>query len=113
MGAIDDFHEMIESTEAMKEAIKNLREQPGYLLAIISREYETTRKPVPDYRIHVYGYAGEVALRALISAGLIKRQPGGMLAVYVYEPTVEGLAQNEKLRADDKSHLDVESRKAI
>jgi hypothetical protein len=43
---------------------------------------------------------GEAALKALLSAGLIKRQPGRKLSLYSYEPTPEGLEQYEKLKAD-------------
>jgi len=43
---------------------------------------------------------GEAALKALLSAGLIRRQPGGRLSLYCYEPTPEGLEQYEKLKTD-------------
>jgi hypothetical protein len=42
---------------------------------------------------------GEATLKALLSAGLIRQQPGGRLSLYSYEPTPEGLEQYERLKA--------------
>ena len=100
MGAVGDFCALIEATDVMKQVIKSLKEGPAHLLAVICRDYETAHEPVPDHRVHAFGYMGEAALKALISAGMVKRQPGGGLALYTYEPTAEGLAQHEKLEAD-------------
>jgi hypothetical protein len=43
---------------------------------------------------------GEAAVRALLSAGLVKRQSGGRVSLYTYEPTAVGLGQYEKLKVD-------------
>jgi hypothetical protein len=44
---------------------------------------------------------GEAALKALISAGLVRRQPGGRLSLYCYEPTDKGLEHYRALKAED------------
>ena len=100
MSAIDDFVALIETTEAMKQVLKSLKEEPAHILGDICRGYQTTGQPVPDHHLHFAGYMGEATLRALLSAELIKRQPGGRLSLYCYEPTAEGLEQYEKLKAD-------------
>lgn len=100
MSAIDDFVSLLETTEVMKEILKSLKEEAAQLLGEISREYQNTSQPVPDHHLLYVGYMGEAALKAIISLGLVKRQPGGMMSLYCYEPTTEGLAQYEKLKAD-------------
>jgi len=98
MSAIDDFVALLETTEVMKQVLKSLKEEPAHLLGDVCREYQRTGQPVPDHRLHFVGYMGEAALKALLSAGLIRRQPGGRLSLYCYEPTPEGLEQYEKLK---------------
>ena len=66
----------------------------------ICREYQRTGEAVPDHSLHLTGYLGEAALKALLSAGLIRWQSGGRLSLYLYEPTTEGLKQYESLKAD-------------
>ena len=100
MGAIDDFAALLEVTEVMKPVFKSLKEEPAYLLGDICREYQETEQPVADHRLHFAGYLGEAALKALLAAGLVKRQSGGRLSLYCYEPTPEGLVQYEKLKTD-------------
>jgi len=99
LGAIDDFATLVENTEVIKQVVKSLKEDPAHLLGDICLEYQRTAQPVPDHRLHLIGYLGEAALKALLSARLIQRQPG-KLSLYCYEPTPEGLEQYEKLKAD-------------
>jgi len=101
MSAIDDFVTLLETTEVMKQVLKSLKEEPAHLLGDICREYQRTGQSMPDHHLQFVGYMGEAALKALLSAGLIRRQPGGRLSLYCYEPTSEGLAQYEKLKADN------------
>ena len=100
MGALDDFAGLLGNTEVMKQALKSLKEEPAQLLGDICREYQRTGQLVPDHRLHFTGYLGEATLKALLSAGLIRRQPGERLSLYCYEPTPEGLEQYERLKAD-------------
>ncbi len=100
VSAIDDFTNLLESTEVMKQVLKSLKEEPAHLLGTICREYQRTSQLVPDHRLFSTGYMGEVALKALLSAGLIKRQSGERLSLYSYEPTPEGLKQCERLKDD-------------
>jgi hypothetical protein len=100
MSAIDDFVALVETTEVMKQVIRSLRQEPAHLLDEICQDYQRTGHPVPDHRLRFTGYMGEAALKALLSIGLVKRYSGGTTALYTYEPTAEGLAQYEKLRAD-------------
>ena len=101
MSAIDDFVSLLETTEVMAQVLKSLKEEPAHLLGDICREYQRTGQSMPDHHLQFVGYMGEAALKALLSAGLIRRQPGGRLSLYCYEPTSEGLAQYEKLKADN------------
>ena len=100
MSAIDDFAALLETTDVIKQVLKSLKEEPAHLLGDICREYQRTGQPVPDHRLHFVGYLGEATLKALLSVGLIRRQPGGRLSLYSYEPTTEGLKQYERLKTD-------------
>lgn len=101
MSAINDFARSLEDTEVMKQMIKDLKEEPARLLGNICHEYNRRgQQPVSDHNLQLVGHIGEAALKALLSAGLIRRQPGGAYALYLYEPTVEGLRQCERLEAD-------------
>lgn len=98
MGALEDFVSLLGQTEIMQQVEKGLREEPAYLLGIICREYDKTNQPVPDYRLHLSGYIGEVSLKALLSAGLISQQSGGRFSLYSYIPTEAGLKQYKSLK---------------
>jgi len=100
MGAIDEFVVLLESTEVMKQVLNSLKEEPAHLLGDICREYQRTGEAVPDHRLHFTGYLGKASLKALLSIGLVRRQSGGRLSLYLYEPTTEGLKQYESLKAD-------------
>ena len=100
MSAIDDFTAFLESTEAMKQVLKSLREEPARLLGNICREYERTGQPVPDHHLQFIGYLGESMPNVLISASLVKRQSRDRFSIYTYEPTPEGIEQYAKLKAD-------------
>ena len=100
MGAIDEFAVLLESTEVMKQVLNSLKEEPAHLLGDICREYQRTGEAVPDHRLHITGYLGEASLKALLSIGLVRRQSGGRLSLYLYEPTTEGLKQYESLKTD-------------
>ncbi len=97
MSTLDDLVSLLEKTDNMKQVLKTLKEEPVYLLGEICREYKNVRVPVPDHRLNFAGFMGEAALKTLVAAGLIKRQPGGRLSVYCYEPTQEGLDYYERL----------------
>jgi hypothetical protein len=98
MGALDDFTRLLENTQVMKQLVTTLKQEPAHILGDICREYEKTGKSVPDHRIRTVGYMGETGVRALLSAGLIKRNSGGLLSVYLYEPTDEGLKYYNDLK---------------
>lgn len=100
MGAIDNFAVLLETTEVMKQILSSVKEEPAHLLGRICREYQRTGEAVPDHRLHFTDYLGEAALKALLSAGLIRQQSGGRLSPYLYEPNTEGLKQYESLKAD-------------
>jgi len=100
MSAIDDFARLIEATDVVKQILNSLKEDPARVLSRICREYERTGIRVPDHNLELYGFMGEAAVAALVSAGLIRRQHGGRISLYCYEPTAEGIKQYEKLKAD-------------
>ena len=90
MSAIDDFIAALEATEVMQQILKNLKEEPAHLFGDICQEYQRTGQPVPDHHLRLTGYMGEDSLKALLSVGLIRRQTGGRLSIYSYEPTTKG-----------------------
>ncbi len=100
MSTIDDFAALLEATEVMKQVLKSLKEKPAHLLGSICQEYQRTGQSVPDHHLHFVSHMSEATLKALLSAGLMRRQPGGRLSLYSYEPTPEGLEQYERLKSD-------------
>jgi hypothetical protein len=100
MSALDDFTTLLDSTDVIKQLIKTLKEEPAHILGDICREYEKTGQVVPDHRLRTVGYMGEAAVRALISVKLITRSSGGVLSLYCFEPTKEGLKYYRSLKAE-------------
>jgi len=100
LSAIDDFNDLMAETEVIQQVFRSVREEPAYLLGKICSEYQETKKAVPDYHLRITGYISETALKALLSAGLIKRQSGGTLSVFCYEPTKKGQEQYSRLSKD-------------
>jgi hypothetical protein len=100
VSAIDNFAALLETTDVMKQVLKTLKEEPARFLRDICRQYEESGRSVPNHRLQSVGYMGEAALKALLSAGLVRQQSGGTVSLYTYEPTEEGLRQYEKLKAD-------------
>ena len=96
-----DFQTLIKNTEVMKHVLESLEEEPARILIHICKEYEASGRPVPDHHFHVSGYIGEVALRALVAAGLIQSRPGRRFSLYDYEPTPAGLEHYRKLVSSD------------
>jgi len=97
MGAYEDLIEKLKQTEAVQQVLATLEKEPVTLLHAICKEYEVSNEPVPDHHLLVSGYLKEVALRALLSAGLLERQPGGKLTVHAYKPTSAGMKYYRRL----------------
>jgi hypothetical protein len=91
MGAFENFVDVVKQTETMQALLQNLEREPAKLLAAICREYEATKKAVPDHHLNLAGYFGEAMLRALVSADLIARERGDRFSLYGYKPTEAGL----------------------
>ncbi|MDH4067894.1 MAG: hypothetical protein OEU97_03060 [Dehalococcoidia bacterium] len=91
MGAFEDFVEVVKQTETMQALFQSLEKEPAKLLAAVCREYEVTKKAVPDHHLNLSGYFGEAILRALVSANLITREREDRFALYGYKPTEAGL----------------------
>jgi len=102
MGAFEDFVDVVKQTETMQALLQNLEKEPAKLLAAICREYETTKKAVPDHHLNVVGYFGEAMLRALVSANLITREQEDRLSLYGYKPTKEGLKYYKAMLKEKK-----------
>lgn len=98
----DEFLSVLGKTAIMQQVEKSLREEPVHILEAICRENEKTSQPVPDYRLHLSGYVGEVSLKALLEAGLIKQQSGGRVSLYTYSPTEAGLRQYQRFKESGK-----------
>lgn len=97
MGAYEDLSEALRQTDAMQAVLAALEKEPITLLYAICAEYKSSKEPVPDHHLHVSGYLKEVALRALLSTGLLERQPGGRLSIYSYKPTPAGIKYYRRL----------------
>lgn len=95
---LDDFLSLLGKTEIMKQVEKSLKEEPVHILGVICKEQEKTGRPVPDYRLHLSGYIGEISIKALLQAGQITQQSGGRVSIYAYSPTEAGLKQYQSLK---------------
>lgn len=91
MGAYEDLIERLRQTDVMHDVLAALEKEPVALLYAICKEYEASNEPVPDHHLAISGYLKEVALRTLLSGGLLERQPGGRLSLYCYRPTSDGI----------------------
>ncbi|HEY49878.1 MAG TPA: hypothetical protein G4O13_07525 [Dehalococcoidia bacterium] len=100
MGAYEDLTERLKQTEVVQQVLSALEEEPVALLQAICGEYAVSNEPVPDHHLPISGYLKEVALRTLLSAGLLQREPGGRLSIYAYRPTAEGMKYYKKLLKD-------------
>jgi len=103
MGAYADLVRKLRKTEVMREVLASLEREPVALLYAICREYESSGEPVPAHHLRTSGYLTEAALRALVSAGLLQREPGGRLSVYSYRPTSEAMSCYRRLVAEEGS----------
>ena len=101
MSAFEEFVTVIKDTEAVKDLLRNLETEPAKLLEDICKEYELTNKIVPDHHIYLAGYFSDVMLRALIAAGLIAKEPGGIFSIWAYKPTELGI-KHYKAMLDEK-----------
>ena len=102
MGAFEDFVDVVKQTETMQALLQNLEREPAKLLAAICREYEATKKAVPDHHLNLAGYFGEAMLRALVSANLIIREREDRFSLYGYKPTEVGLKYYKAMRKEKK-----------
>lgn len=95
---LDGFLSLVRKTEIMQQVEKSLGEEPVHILGVICREHGKAGQPVPDYRLRLSGYIGEVSLKALLQAGMVTQQSGGRVSVYTYSPTEEGLKEYQSLQ---------------
>lgn len=103
MGAYEDLVQTIKQTEVMQQALAGLQEEPVKLLRAICKEYEASNEPVSDHHFHLSGYLGEIALRALLSAGLLERQSGDWSSIFRYKPTPAGIEHYKNLIRETRS----------
>ena len=103
MTVYDDFGARIRATDAMKELIRSLYEEPARLLQLICSRFEETGRPVADHCLQLTGYFGETMLRVLVRAGFIERLSGGRAALNVYQPTSDGLEFYRRMREEHGS----------
>ena len=100
MGARDDFLALVHDTEVMKHLLQLAEQEPFRIFTAICKEYEHTGKPIPDHHIPHSTYVGELALKALVAAGMVEQQPGGRVSLYQYKPTEQGVAAYKNLAAE-------------
>jgi len=91
MSIYEDFVDTVNKTDTMKSFYRNLEQEPIKLLGSICKEYEETQKAVPAHHLNLAGYFSEVLLRALVSAGLVTKDPEDRYSLYGYTPTETGL----------------------
>jgi len=96
-----EFSELLQATEIMRQVARSMKEEPLKLLADICNKNESTGRPVPDHSLHMQGYIGDVALKALIESGMLTRKDGGKISLYTYQPTRLGLDYYGKLKLAD------------
>lgn len=99
--ARNKFLNRIKKTEPVDYLLRSLDQESVRLLGNICRAYEKTGKAVPDHQIHPSGYIGEIAIKALVSARLLKMLPGQRQALFLYEPTEEGIMVFRELEGED------------
>jgi hypothetical protein len=93
-----EFLDLLESTEIIRQVKNNLDEEPVKLLHEICAKSGQDNLPVPDYNLPIQGYTGDVALKALVQAGLVDKVDGGRVALYSYKPTSLGIDYCKKLK---------------
>jgi hypothetical protein len=98
MSFIKEFQQLLDSTEIMAQVRKSLEEEPLNLLREICKKSGQDMAPVPDYSLPVQGYTGDVALKALVQAGLVDKIDGGRVALFSYKPTDLGIEYYKKLK---------------
>jgi hypothetical protein len=98
MSFINEFQQLLESTEIMLQVKKSLEEEPLKLLRDICRKSGDGKLPVPDYNLPIQGYTGDVALKALVQAGMLEKSDGGRVALFSYKPTELGIDYSKKLK---------------
>ena len=98
MSLIKEFNQLLESTEIMLQVKKSLQDEPLKLLKEICRKSGKDNLPVADFTLAVQGYTGDVALKALVQAGLVDKVDGGRVALFSYKPTVLGIDYCTKLK---------------
>ena len=98
MSAEKELVESLRRTDAIQGVLAALDREPVRILRGICSEYERTDAAIPDHHVPGSGFVKDVALRALISAGLLERQPGGTKSIYSYRPTESGMQYYRKLR---------------
>lgn len=102
--AYEEFLQIVRQTEVMQQVLTDFEEEPARLLISICKNYEVSRELVPDHHFHPSGYVGQVALRALVSAGLVERQAGDRFSLYRYKPTPAGMEYYVKLTSEERCH---------
>ncbi len=100
MSAFEEFIERIHQTDAMRELVRSLDEEPARFLVRVCFRYEETGRPVPDHYLQLTGYFGETMLRVLVQARMLSRVAGGRGSVYAYEPTADGLELHRRMREE-------------
>lgn len=100
MTAHEEFADKIRQTDALKELIRSLDEEPARLLHLICLRHDETGRPVADHYLQLTGYFGETMLRVLTRAGLIEHVEGGSGALNAYTPTPEGRRLDDAMRAE-------------
>ena len=113
MELFDEFKELIKNTEVMSRVFTLLEKEPPYLLRLICEEYESTGNALPDHRLQLNGFIEDIALKAIVAAGLVIREDGGRMSLYQYRPTEEGVKKYHQLKKTGYySHVDDEGEPA-
>ena len=100
MNVLNEFENVLWGTGVFKHLTKSLIDEPLKLLIDICNKKMINEGPAPDHSLHMQGYIGDVALKALLESGLIEKLDGGRAALYSYRPTESGMAFYKKITQD-------------
>jgi hypothetical protein len=81
---------LIRGTQVVEELVTSLEQEPLGLLAVICKAHEMQGGPVPDHRIPIQGYLGEIGIKALVQTGFIDEEPSTRDSIRAFTPTHKG-----------------------
>lgn len=85
----------------MEELVTSLEHEPLGLLAAICKAHEVQGGPIPDHRLPIQGYLGEISIKALVQTGLVTEEPSTRDSIRAFVPTHKGSDYYLRLTKED------------